>query len=81
LRHGYKSCIWLRQSVSRYLDLILLLDAPQHRQLDFISSLSFWMKPEENPLSKIPSDDGCSAVRERPQSQRVEFIFLWFNIQ
>ena len=31
----------------------------------FISSLPFWRKPEENLLSKIPSDDGCAAVRER----------------
>jgi hypothetical protein len=29
------------------MDLILSLDAPQHRQLDFISSLPFWMNPEE----------------------------------
>ena len=30
-----KVYIWLRQSASRSMDLILLLDAPQHRQLDF----------------------------------------------
>jgi hypothetical protein len=28
------------------MDLILSFAAPQHRQLDFISSLPFWMKPE-----------------------------------
>ena len=51
-----KVYIWLRQSASRSMDLILLLDAPQHRQLDlFFSSspirrspsLPFWMEPEE----------------------------------
>ena len=34
-----KVYIWLLQSVSRSMDLILLLDARQHRQLDFIFRL------------------------------------------
>jgi hypothetical protein len=38
------------------------------------------MKPEENLLSNIPSDDGCAAVRERlllpPITNVVSLIFL-----
>ena len=75
VRHGYKWLLefelwicyfdfWLRQSVSRSMDLILSFNAPQHRQLDFISFPSIFGGAGRNSLSNIPSDEGCAAVRE-----------------
>jgi hypothetical protein len=71
------------------MDLILLLDAPQHRQLDFIFRLlpSVGHHPfildetGRNILSNIPSDDGCAAVRERLLLVSSIFFGLIFTIR
>jgi hypothetical protein len=79
-----KVYIWLRQSVSRSMDLILLLDAPQHRQLDFIFRLlpsvgrPFWMKPEENLFFQYSVDD--EDVQQFVKDLNSgEFNYLLFN--
>ena len=70
LRHGCKGVnlvTSIRQPIHGPHPLIL--DAPQHRQLDFIflPSVGPFHLDEtgRNPLVNIPSDDGCAAFRER----------------